>query len=93
MSRCLQVYKAGGIVALPSDTLYGVTSLISHSEKLYSLKQRNRQMPLGLFLNNVREVQRLANFLKPDEIFIIAAFSFPLALCSQCFNLLFNFIF
>ncbi|OZC12383.1 Sua5/YciO/YrdC/YwlC family protein [Onchocerca flexuosa] len=56
--RCLQVLEAGGIVALPTDTLYGVVTMMSHSDKLYKLKRRDPLKPLGLFLSNVREVQR-----------------------------------
>lgn len=60
--RCLQILEAGGIVALPTDTLYGVVTLMSHSDKLYKLKRRNPLKPLGLFLSNVREVQRFILF-------------------------------
>uniref|UniRef100_A0A915Q3U3 Threonylcarbamoyl-AMP synthase n=1 Tax=Setaria digitata TaxID=48799 RepID=A0A915Q3U3_9BILA len=58
ISRCLQVFESGGIVALPTDTLYGVVTMISNSDKLYKLKRRNRLKPLGLFVSNAREVQR-----------------------------------
>ncbi|KAM3720678.1 Threonylcarbamoyl-AMP synthase [Dirofilaria immitis] len=56
--RCLQILEEGGIIALPTDTLYGVVTTISNSDKLYKLKRRNRSKPLGLFLSNVQEVQR-----------------------------------
>lgn len=56
--RCLQIFEAGGIVALPTDTLYGVVTTVSNADKLYKLKRRSRLKPLGLFVSNVREVQR-----------------------------------
>uniref|UniRef100_A0A0R3RPE9 Threonylcarbamoyl-AMP synthase n=1 Tax=Elaeophora elaphi TaxID=1147741 RepID=A0A0R3RPE9_9BILA len=58
ISRCLQIFESGGIVALPTDTLYGVVTTVSNADKLYKLKRRNRLKPLGLFVSNVREVQR-----------------------------------
>ncbi|ETN75017.1 hypothetical protein RB195_020582 [Necator americanus] len=45
-----EVLLRGGVVALPTDTLYGVSTLIEHSDKLYALKRRQREKPLGLFL-------------------------------------------
>ncbi|EFO23839.1 yrdC domain-containing protein [Loa loa] len=56
--RCLQIFESGGIVALPTDTLYGVVTTLSNSDKLYKLKRRNHLKPLGLFVSNVRDVQR-----------------------------------
>ncbi|KAK6105954.1 Telomere recombination family protein [Brugia pahangi] len=56
--RCLQIFESGGIVALPTDTVYGVVTALSNSDKLYKLKRRSRLKPLGLFVSNVREVQR-----------------------------------
>ncbi|KAL6736368.1 Sua5/YciO/YrdC/YwlC family protein [Ancylostoma duodenale] len=50
------VLLRGGIVALPTDTLYGVSTLIEHSDKLYALKRRQREKPLGLFLSDPAEI-------------------------------------
>ncbi|CAG9534917.1 unnamed protein product [Cercopithifilaria johnstoni] len=56
--RCLQIFESGGIVALPTDTLYGVVTTMSNADKLYELKRRSQLKPLGLFVSNVREVGR-----------------------------------
>lgn len=50
----------GGIVALPTDTLYGVSTLVDHSGKLYTLKKRTIGKPLGLFLADPAEIGRWA---------------------------------
>lgn len=63
ISRCMQIFESGGVVALPTDTLYGVVTTISNSDKLYKLKHRNRLKPLGLFVSNIREIQRLISLL------------------------------
>ncbi|PIO55383.1 Sua5/YciO/YrdC/YwlC family protein [Teladorsagia circumcincta] len=54
------VLLRGGIVALPTDTIYGVSTLIQHSAKLYSLKRRPASKPLGLFLTDPAEIPRWA---------------------------------
>ncbi|XGW08144.1 hypothetical protein V3C99_010896 [Haemonchus contortus] len=51
-----EVLFRGGIVALPTDTIYGVSTLIEHSDKLYSLKRRPMNKPLGLFLSDPSEI-------------------------------------
>ncbi|KAJ1370462.1 hypothetical protein KIN20_032190 [Parelaphostrongylus tenuis] len=50
----------GGIVALPTDTLYGVSTLVDHSDKLYTLKRRPIGKPLGLFLADPAEISHWA---------------------------------
>ncbi|VDN27945.1 unnamed protein product [Gongylonema pulchrum] len=63
ISRCMQVFEAGGLVVVPTDTLYGVVTTIANSDKLYKLKRRSRLKPLGLFVSNMREIQRFVNLL------------------------------
>lgn len=61
--RCLQILESGGVVALPTDTLYGVVTTISNADKLYKLKSRSRLKPLGLFVSTVEEVQKFVSLL------------------------------
>ncbi|GMR36311.1 hypothetical protein PMAYCL1PPCAC_06506, partial [Pristionchus mayeri] len=49
-----------GVVALPSDTLYGVTSMIDYSPKLFEVKRRSPLKPLGLFVAGPQEVAKWA---------------------------------
>ncbi|VDM72709.1 unnamed protein product [Strongylus vulgaris] len=62
------VLLRGGVVALPTDTLYGVSTLIEHSDKLYSLKRRERAKPLGLFLADPTEISRWARLNIPAQL-------------------------
>jgi len=55
------VLEAGGVVALPTDTLYGVTCRLDCSEKLYALKKRSRMKPLGLFVSDYTEMCKWAH--------------------------------
>uniref|UniRef100_A0A1I8ANQ0 Threonylcarbamoyl-AMP synthase n=1 Tax=Steinernema glaseri TaxID=37863 RepID=A0A1I8ANQ0_9BILA len=60
LTRAVQVLKNGGVIALPTDTVYGITSLLSHSDKLYKIKRRNPEKPLGLFVADVQQVGKWA---------------------------------
>ncbi|VDO79829.1 unnamed protein product [Heligmosomoides polygyrus] len=60
VEAAVDVLRRGGIVALPTDTIYGVSTLIEHSKKLYSLKRRPADKPLGLFLADSVEIPRWA---------------------------------
>ncbi|KJH42511.1 Sua5/YciO/YrdC/YwlC family protein [Dictyocaulus viviparus] len=55
-----EVLLRGGVVALPTDTLYGVSTLIEYSNKLYLLKNRPVEKPLGLFFSNPTEINQYA---------------------------------
>ncbi|CAI2323495.1 unnamed protein product [Caenorhabditis sp. 36 PRJEB53466] len=46
IDTAVTVISKGGIVALPTDTLYGVSTLLPNSEKLYALKKRPSDKPL-----------------------------------------------
>ncbi|CAI4229634.1 unnamed protein product [Auanema sp. JU1783] len=55
-----RVLRRGGIIALPTDTIYGVSTLLQHSEKLFDLKKRSHEKPLGLFLSSADEISKWA---------------------------------
>ncbi|KAH7721543.1 YrdC domain-containing protein [Aphelenchoides avenae] len=60
--------EKGGVVALPTDTIYGVTALLEHSEKLYSLKRRPSEKPLGLFVADVSQIRSFGIQTVPDAL-------------------------
>eukprot|EP00080_Pristionchus_pacificus_P001599 PDM61619.1 methyltransferase [Pristionchus pacificus] len=57
-----------GVVALPSDTLYGVTSMIDYSHKLFEVKRRSQLKPLGLFVAGPDEVAKWAEVTISDDL-------------------------
>ena len=44
----VEAVRAGSIVALPTDTVWGLAVVPEHSSKLYDLKQRSLEKPLIL---------------------------------------------
>ncbi|KAF7640203.1 YrdC-like domain-containing protein [Meloidogyne graminicola] len=63
--KCL---KSGGIIAVPTDTLYGLCTLIENSDRLYKLKKRPNGKPLGIFINDGEDVFSYAERSVPNGL-------------------------
>jgi len=53
VDRAIEILKAGGIVAFPTDTVYGLGGDVYNievAERIYSVKQRPRHLPLPVLL-------------------------------------------
>ncbi|CAI5781859.1 domain-containing, mitochondrial [Podarcis lilfordi] len=63
--------REGGLVALPTDTVYGVACLAQDSRALgavYRLKGRAANKPLAICLADVEHVYRYCNVCVPDKL-------------------------
>lgn len=63
LARAAASLREGGLVALPTDTVYGVACLAQNSaavEALYRLKGRPAGKPLAVCLGDVEQVHRCA---------------------------------
>ncbi|XP_056901346.1 yrdC domain-containing protein, mitochondrial isoform X1 [Takifugu flavidus] len=61
--KCL---KEGHVVALPTDTIYGLACLAQNSEairKIYDIKGRNQQKPLAICVGQIQDVYNYCNVL------------------------------
>lgn len=66
--HAVEVLKRGGIIAVPTDTLYGVCTLAKNAEKLYRLKGRPDQKPLGLFIDYPEHISNFAKQTVPESL-------------------------
>jgi L-threonylcarbamoyladenylate synthase len=60
--RAIEVLASGGVVALPTDTVYGVAASLDHPEalaKLFSLKRRPSSSPLPVLVDSRGQIARL----------------------------------
>lgn len=48
--------KSDNIIALPTDTIYGISSSLNSVDLIYKLKQRPYDKPLGLFVGNIDQI-------------------------------------
>ena len=69
--EAVQCLKSGGIIAIPTDTVYGLGTdpfNASAVQKLYTIKGRPDGKPIPLVLSSVEDVHRVAQNL-PDYFF------------------------
>lgn len=59
----IDALRAGGIVALPTDTVYGLVAVAADTAaaaRVYDVKARDPQQPLPLFVASVEQVELIA---------------------------------
>lgn len=59
LQEAVTVLKGDGVIAIPTDTIYGVASLVSSNEgveRIYGMKGRQREKPLAICISDVSEV-------------------------------------
>lgn len=53
--------KEGHVVAVPTDTVYGIAALAQSTEavrKLYDIKGRNFEKPIAISVGNIEDVHK-----------------------------------
>jgi tRNA threonylcarbamoyl adenosine modification protein (Sua5/YciO/YrdC/YwlC family) len=63
LARAAQVLRNGGVVVMPTDTVYGMTCGITHHEairRIYKLKDMDPKKPLSILVGDMSMVGRYA---------------------------------
>jgi len=63
LARAAQVLRGGGIVVMPTDTVYGLTCGITHHDairRIYKLKDMDPKKPLSVLVSDMSMVGRFA---------------------------------
>ncbi|XP_015266373.1 PREDICTED: yrdC domain-containing protein, mitochondrial isoform X2 [Gekko japonicus] len=71
LSSAVVALREGGLVAVPTDTVYGVACLAQDSRALravYRLKGRDGAKPLAICLADVGQVHRYCKVAVPDQL-------------------------
>ena len=82
VERGVSILKQGGIVAYPTDTVYGLgasANLQSAVERVYQVKERPRNMALPLLLANIPQISEIAEPV-PQVAWLLARNFLPGAL-------------
>ena len=56
-----RVLKSGGVIALPTDTIYGLACSTTSTEavnRIYSIKGRENSKPLAICVGSVAEIDK-----------------------------------
>lgn len=65
------ILKAGGVIAVPTDTIYGVAALAQHSEsvaRLFQLKRRDAGKPVAICVHDVADISQWAEVSIPENL-------------------------
>uniref|UniRef100_A0A674J2A7 Threonylcarbamoyl-AMP synthase n=2 Tax=Terrapene triunguis TaxID=2587831 RepID=A0A674J2A7_9SAUR len=71
LSATVTALREGGLVAVPTDTIYGIAALAQSSQaikKIYNLKGRNGGKPLAICLGDVEHIYRYCHVNVPEEL-------------------------
>ena len=61
LSKIANVLKAGGVIAVPTDTIYGVACLARNKEalrRIYEIKRRDTAKPLAVSVGKVNDLEK-----------------------------------
>ena len=70
MQECVSMAAAalqeGKVIALPTDTVYGIAALAQSTDavqKLYEIKGRNFEKPIAISVGNIQDVHKQVYFV------------------------------
>src|SRR5947207_1903994 len=65
---------SGGVIALPTDTVYGIAASLAHEpglERIFCIKERPRDQPLPILLSSVDNLTNVAGDIDPDLLLLL----------------------
>jgi L-threonylcarbamoyladenylate synthase len=77
ITRAVEVLRAGGLVAYPTDTVYGLAALATNDaavEKLFAVKQRAPDQSMPLLIASPRDLAQIAADVPPVARRLIGQF-------------------
>ena len=77
VQRAAEVLRNGGIVAFPTDTVYGLGAVCTNEEavsKLFRAKGRDEGKPLSVLVGNTEQVQMLSDSVPESACLLMRAF-------------------
>jgi L-threonylcarbamoyladenylate synthase len=67
-TRAVEILNQGGLVAFPTDTVYGLAAQVDNPaaiEKLYQAKQRSKEKAIPVLLGSPTELEQVAKSVSP----------------------------
>lgn len=77
VSAAVQVLRSGGVVCLPTDTVYGLAAAAASDEavaRIFAVKGRRQNNPLPIFISDASELARVAERVPAAAKRLIEAF-------------------
>ena len=67
----VQIIRKGGVVAIPTDTLYGFAACATNAiavEKVFELKRRPMDLPIPLLISELADIHTVASEVPPEAL-------------------------
>jgi len=80
INKGIQILKQGGVIAFPTDTVYGLGADAFNPkavERIYEIKKRPRHLPLPLLIDDVEQLAVLAAKPLPEIALFLARRFWP----------------
>jgi len=77
VKEAVQMLKKGGVIVLPTDTVYGLGADAFNSkavDRIYEIKNRSRHLPLPLLLSDVSQITMIAESVPEIGWFLASCF-------------------
>ncbi|XP_078279099.1 threonylcarbamoyl-AMP synthase [Rhinoraja longicauda] len=71
LRETVNALQRGRVVAVPTDTIYGIACLAQNSEaiqRIYEIKGRNTDKPLAISVGNVEDIYKYCKVTVPDQV-------------------------
>ncbi len=84
-----KVLKAGGVVVMPTDTLYGIVGSALNKntvEKIYEIRKRQSEKPCIVLVGSVDELKKFGISVSEIQKNIFAKFEGPTSVVLDCTN-------
>lgn len=69
IEKAVKILKEGGVVAYPTDTIYGIGCNIFNKkaiERIYQLKQKDKRVPLSFICSDLKNISKYAHISTPN---------------------------
>jgi L-threonylcarbamoyladenylate synthase len=69
VTKAIQILKNGGLIALPTDTVYGLAALVTDSvaiDRLYQVKERSHQKAIAVLVGSLDQVDHVVGHISED---------------------------
>ena len=80
LTRAVEALQAGGAVVLPTDTVYGVGTLLPDAAVLYELKGRPDSVPIAVLVASAEQAAELVDLTGTGERLALAFWPGPLTI-------------
>jgi len=77
LEQAIAAMQHGGIVAFPTDTVYGIGASLAHPdalERIFQIKHRDRDRTLPLLVSSPAELDKVTEYVEPELLRLASAF-------------------